>query len=540
MEEEVGDRVNKKWMYVGLSVLLLGGMIVAMIFKNKPHSDLESILGSSNYGVSADHPEAVRIGMETLEKGGNAVDAAIAVSYALGVLEPFASGVGGGGLMVVYPNGNNQSPTVFDYKETAGSAPSSPKGIGVPGFVRGMEQVHKKFGTQKIEELIQPSIALCEEGFETRALFTRRLTDASYRLNSSQMPHLFPSGRPIQPGELLKQKELATTLKKIQKGGASAFYNQEIGRHVASVAPGLQVGDITRYTAIETKPIRAKIGDYEILTVDSPGGGPMLIQYLLMAKDLKKKELFSSESLQTLGAIQGQIDEVRRKYIGDPRFVHVPTETITSKEYLSPLIQKIRSGDFDGNDADSDLEDDDNTTHFVIVDKNGMMVSCTNTLSNFFGSGVFIDGFFLNNKLTAFSGFRNSPNSYAPGKRSITFTAPTIFTKNGKPILGIGASGGSRITFMLSQVIIRHLFYNEPLQQAITQPRFFVKNNVVYVEKEPSAQVKADLINEGYHVEVKPAGVFYGGVQAIQVDPETKQLTGGYDFRRDGTFKGSE
>lgn len=530
--------MKKKWMYAALSAILLGSMVVAMLCSKRSNS--EDTLGNYSYGVSADHPEAVRIGMETLEKGGNAVDAAIAVSYALGVVEPFASGIGGGGLMVVYPNQKDRPPTVFDYKETAGAVPHLTKGIGVPGFVSGMEQAHARFGTQKLEHLIEPSIALCEEGFEIKELFTRRLTDATYRLNASQMPHLFPGGRPIQPGELLRQKELATTLKEIQKGGKSAFYSQKIARHLASVSPGLQVGDISRYTSIEAKPIHARVGDYEMLTVDSPGGGPMLIQYLLMAKDLMKNELLSADSLQTMGAIQGQIDVIRRKYIGDPRFVTVPTETIISKEFLSPLIQKIQSKVFDENKEDPVIEDDDNTTHFVIVDKNGMMVSCTNTLSNFFGSGVFVDGFFLNNKLTAFSGFRNSPNCYAPGKRSITFTAPTIFTKNGKPILGIGASGGSRITFMLSQVIIRHLFYKEPLQQAITQSRVFVKNNVVYTEKELSPHIKATLVNEGYHVEVKPAGVFYGGVQAIQVDQESSRLVGGYDFRRDGTFKGSE
>lgn len=534
--------MNKKLIYVALSVSLLGGMVYAMVYKNKKVDvDLENASGKYSYGVSADHPEAVRVGMEILEMGGNAVDAAIAVGYALGVVEPFGSGIGGGGLMVVHPNQQKKSPTVFDYKETAPIAGSiSSKGIGVPGFVRGMELAHKEFGRISMHKLIQPSIKLCEEGFEARDLLTRRLADASYRLQSSQMPHLFPNGKPIQPKERLIQQELASTLKKIQEGGSDAFYEGMISQDVAKASRGLQVRDIAQYNAIETKPIKTKIGNYEMITVAPPGGGPMLMQFLLMAEALQKKDPMSSESIQTMGAIQGQVDELRKKYIGDPRFVNVPVGYITSKKFLAPYIQNVESGYFYMKERDFEEDSDDNTTHFVVVDKHGMMVSCTNTLSNFFGSGVFVDGFFLNNKLTAFSVLRNAPNSVQPGKRSISYTAPTIFSKNNQPVLGIGASGGSRITFMLSEVIIRHLFYNEPLQSAITQPRFFVKNKVVYVEEELPAKVCRDLQSRGYRIEIKPPGVFYGGVQAIRVDPEKNVLEGGYDFRRDGTFKGSE
>ena len=149
-----------------------------------------------------------------------------------------------------------------------------------------------------------------------------------------------------------------------------------------------------------------------------------------------------------------------------------------------------------------------------------------------------MDGFFLNSKLTSFSHLHHSPNRPQPGKRPITFTAPTIFTRDHHPVLGIGSSGGCRITFILAEVIIRHLFHRQALQQAISHPRFYVKDRVVYTENELPQSVGDGLRNRGYRVQIKPAGVFYGGVQAIGVDPKTGKLDGGYDFRRGGVFCG--
>ncbi|SDZ16662.1 gamma-glutamyltransferase [Thermoactinomyces sp. DSM 45892] len=543
--------MNNRAFHIVLSSIIIGGLIISYFSqKDTQQTDLEhspTTSKASKYGVAAAHPEAVNVGMRVLEQGGNAVDAAIAVSYALGVVEPFGSGIGGGGTMLIHPNNTKKSPTIIDYRETSPHEGETPTdGIGVPGLVKGMELSHSKFGSMPLEKLIQPSIELAEKGFEATTLLSNRLRDAQHRLNVAKLPHLFPNGSHIQPKQLIQQKELATTLKLIQQKGSSAFYGGSIAQSISQASKGITLSDLTQYQADEKKPLKIKYQGYEMLTSPPAGGGIMLAQSLLMSEEtnVQKSPDLSSNQIHLLGEIQKRVNTSRAKFLGDPKYSSIPMSDMTDKKYMMDLIQDINPNHLTTSyksivDSLADKEEHDNTTHFVIVDKSGMMVSSTNTLSNFFGSGIYTHGFFLNNQLKNFSINKASPNRGTPGKRPLSYTAPTIFAKDGHPVIGIGSAGGKRITPVLTEVIIRLIQYKQPIQQAINQPRFLVEGNQIYVEQPLPADIQSALRQKGYTIRVKPPGLFYGGVQGIQIDHSKNTIEGGFDARRDGAFRAS-
>ncbi|TCP66067.1 gamma-glutamyltransferase [Baia soyae] len=544
--------MNNRTFHIILSTIIIGGLITSYFFQknSSQKADLEhspTNEKSSKYGVAAAHPEAVNAGMKVLEQGGNAVDAAIAVSYALGVVEPFGSGIGGGGTMLVHPNSTKKSPTIIDYREISPHEGETPAdGIGVPGFVRGMELSHSQFGSMPMEKLIQPSIELAEKGFEATTILSNRLRDAQHRLNVAKLPHFFPNRTPVQSKQLIQQEELATTLKLIQQKGSSAFYSGDIAQSISQASKGVTLSDLTQYQADTKKPLKVKYQGYEMLTSPPAGGGIMLAQSLLMSEDVnvQKSSDLSADQIHLLGEIQKRVNTSRAKFLGDPKYSSIPMGDMTDKKYMMDLIQDINPNRLTTSyksivDSLADQEEHDNTTHFVIVDKSGMMVSSTNTLSNFFGSGVYTHGFFLNNQLKNFSINKASPNRGTPGKRPLSYTAPTIFAKDGQPVIGIGSAGGKRITPILTEVITRLIQYKQPMQQAIDQPRFLVEGNRIYVEQPLPEDVQNTLHQKGYTVRVKPPGLFYGGVQGIQVNHSKNTIEGGFDARRDGAFRAS-
>lgn len=540
-------------MHILLSSLVVVGMIFALIYKGNEYDSEafeKTIPAHKNYkyGVAAAHPEAVNVGMKVLEQGGNAVDAAIAVGYALGVVEPFGSGIGGGGTMLIHPYSKKQEPIVIDYRETApytGVIPAN--GVGVPGFVKGMEMAHKEYGSLPLKQLIQPSVELAEKGFEVTPLLSGRLRDAQYRMNVKAMPHLYPGGKPIQAKKLLQQKQLATTLKAIQTNGARAFYDGVIARDIEKVSQGVKRSDLKRYQAAKKEPLKIKYNDYGMVTTPPPSGGLMLAESLFIADqvDVEKTKDMSADFIHLLGEAEKRVQAARMKNIGDPNFINVPSENMLDKEYTKKISADINREKISLQykqvvDSLADQEDHDNTTHFVVVDKEGMMVSVTNTLSNFFGSGIYVDGFFLNNQLKNFSILAGSPNRAQLGKKPVSYTAPTIFTKNDRPVLGIGSAGGKRITPVLTEVILRVLEYDMPIQTAINQPRFIVEGNVIYVEKPLPPEVESVLKQKGYSIQLKTSSLFYGGVQGIRVNRSKNTIEGGFDSRRDGAFRFSD
>ncbi|MEH7607989.1 gamma-glutamyltransferase [Priestia megaterium] len=547
--------MKRKWMYslIFLAVLLVGGYAVVQQFNsetdnklykkiNKFESSKEINHSSGGYGVSSSNPIAVEVGMDVLEEGGNAVDAAIAVSYALGVVESYGSGIGGGGGMLILPGNQSDKPTFFDYRETSPSSNSrSEEGIGVPGFVKGMETIHEKYGSKKMAQLIDPAIKLASDGFPVGQQLSERLKGAQYRLSEDEIPNFFPGNKPIEEGEKLKQPELAETLELIKKKGSDVFYNGKLAEKIAEEVPGIQKTDLEKYSVEEREPVHGEFAGYDVISAPPPFAGITLIQSLQMAEmlNIQKTEQDTALFTHVTSEITNRANSDRVAHIGDPAFSDIDDEALTTKEYSRKLAQDLSLNKLSDKyklKGDELEEEHISTTHFVVTDKEGTVVSVTNTLSNFFGSGENVEGFFLNNNLNNFNNVKTSLNYYEPDKRSRTFTAPTILKKDDE-VIGIGTPGGSRIPMMLTEVLVRHLLFKDSLQDAIDAPRFSIENNHLYTEFQYPTSVREELEGMGYDVKEKSSAIYYGGIQAIVIDQKNNRIYGAADPRRQGTWK---
>ncbi|WP_221564566.1 gamma-glutamyltransferase [Alkalihalobacillus sp. TS-13] len=487
---------------------------------------------NSQYGVSAAHPLAVDSGMAVLEKGGNAVDAAIAVSFVLAVVEPYASGIGGGGTMLICPHDSNK-PISFDYREMAPlSGWMAPEKIGVPGFVKGMEKIFQEYGTLDWSYLLSFAVDYAEQGFPVSPQLYQQLNQAVH-LPIDKLDHFYFMRKPVSIGKRVVQVELSKTLKKIQEQGSKAFYTGEIAQKICDLACGIELGDLQKYTVIKRDAVYGNFADYKVWSSPPPLSGIMLIHTLKVAESLyiSKYNDDDIEFIDVLGKIINHCDIERKKYLGDPAFIKISQDDLLSEKYIQQLMDKINSLNL--NKKMSLCQDHNNTTHFSLVDKEGTMVSTTNTISEYFGSGLYIDGFFLNNQLRNFSDEPNSPNGPFPGKRPISTISPTILTKDDNPVLAIGASGGGRIPTMLTKIIIRIIENNQNIQDAVSAPRFFVDNNTIYLEEPITPAKEEELKNKGYQVKVYQNHMYYAGVHAILRDFQGN-LSGAADPRRGG------
>ncbi|MCP3031553.1 gamma-glutamyltransferase [Halobacillus sp. A1] len=498
-----------------------------------------------SYGVTSDSTMATEVGMKVLEQGGNAVDAAIAVSFVLGVGEPYGSGIGGGGTMLIHPEkGSDESPIVYDYREVAPESEDVPEsGTGVPGFVQGMYDVHDDLGTVDMEQLIEPSINVASNGVTVSETLHNRLSDAQYRMPN--LDHMYPDGEPIEAGEILKQQQLADTLRSIKDEGPDAFYKGHLADEITDSENKISNDDLQSYKVEVSEPIEGQFGDYDVLAPPPPSGGIMLLQSLEMAdkvqiEDTKDKPI---DFAMMMGMINGVSYKDRLEKIGDPGFTDVPTKEMLSEDYIKELTSDIKGSDLSDEyrsnlDSDADLEDHENTTHFVVVDKDGMMVSATNTLSNFFGSGEYVEGFFLNNQLKNFSNNKNSPNKPEPGKRPFSYTTPAILAKNDNPVIGIGASGGRRITSVVAQQLVRTVKFNEPIQAAVEEPRTFLELDEDTLQAENDYVLLEDPEEDsGVDVQYSDRTSYFGSVQGLVIDYENDNIHGASDPRRQGSWE---
>ncbi|RNA67749.1 gamma-glutamyltransferase [Alteribacter keqinensis] len=491
-----------------------------------------------NYGVSAAHPAAVEAGMEVLENGGNAVDAAIAVSYALGVVEPFGSGIGGGGKMLILPP-EEEDPVVYDYRAAAPYDDEwGDKITGVPGFVEGLNRVHNDYGLMPFEHLISPAIDLAEDGFRVDYLLWERLEAASYRLPVEELSHFYPRGEAIKPGRNLKQPELAETLTKIQAHGAHAFNRDQFGEMINNAVPYLDGSDLDEYEVELTEPVVGELKEGTIYSADPPHAGVSLVQSLLLAEEMNIEETKGDEEeyVHLMSEISKVTKRDRIANIGDES--DSLKEELTSENHIEELADEISSDEPSpdiGTEEESGDDEKTDTTHFVVVDQDGMVVSTTNTLSNFFGSGEYTDGFFLNNSIQQFSEFESSPNSYEPGKRSRSLTAPSIYVDDER-VVGIGSPGGNRVPSVMAQVLTRHLYFDEPWEDAVNAKRFYGESDILYVEEDFDESVLGALRDRGYEPETRNLSVFFGGIQALDFNMEDGSIVGIADFRRDGLW----
>jgi gamma-glutamyltranspeptidase / glutathione hydrolase len=492
-------------------------------------------------GVSASHPSAVEVGMEVLAGGGNAVDAAIAVAYTLGVVEPFGSGIGGGGaLLVVEPHG--APARSYDYREVApadGEAPASD--IGVPGFVAGMAHVHDRHGSMDLEDLIEFAARYAEDGFEVDPYLTERLEEAAFRMPIHLLPRFFPDGVAVQPGATLRQPEYAEALRLIQSEGPEAMYGGEIGQRIVDAVDGIELEDLRTYEVIEVVPAVGEFAGYELLGGGAPVASPAVVQLLQIAeaRGIADLEPDSADAIHVLAQAWRQANAQRVDAIGDPSVEDVDLLALLAPQVSEAYAAAIPDDGFAPVEVDDEaisLETD--TTHVVVVDRDGVMVSMTNTLSNFFGSGLPVSGFFMNDQLKNFAPNPDSINHVAPLKRPRSFIAPMVVLQDGQPVLGIGSPGGRRIPNIVAQVLTRWAAHGQAIDDAVLAPRFHLEGDLLEMEQAPGNAVVDDLGRRGYEVTTfVPTTEYYGAVQVLEVDWEEGTIRGVDEIRRQGTWE---
>ncbi len=525
--------------------------------------------------VSAAHPLAANIGLEVLKKGGNAIDAAIATSFALGVVEPANSGIGGGGFAIVYVAKEKKS-YVVDFREVA-PAKATPdmykldekgkvvnnasitgyKAVAVPGHVRGMEMMLQKFGTMKWADLIRPSIEQAEAGLTVPSVLNRALIDELGRVSAAPskdwfLKAFYKDGLPPEIGDKVKNPELAGTLKKIAAGGADVFYTGEIADAIARefAKPGadgwITKEDLAKYKPILREPVQGDYRGYTFVTLPPPSsGGVTMLEMLnvLSGYDVAKMGAGSADFLQAAIETQKLAFADRAQYMADPDFVKVPLAGLSSKAFAEERrnlidLQKARD---DIKAGEPGKYESGNTTSFSIIDKEGNMVTITQTINYFLGAVVVPEGtgILMNDEMDDFSPNPKSVNCPEPGKRPLSSMSPTIVLKDGKPFMTLGSPGATRILTAITNTVMNVVDFKMDMQAAIDAPRFHNTNSPkTVVESRLSPEILKNLEARGQKFEVKgPMDLYFGGVHAIMIMPDGK-LHGGADPRRDGVAVG--
>ena len=487
-----------------------------------------------NYAVSCSNPYATAIGMQVLENGGNAVDATIAVCFALGVLEPYASGIGGGGGMLIYDPSTGTS-TFLDYRDAAGADISGSLGkTGVPGFVLGMETAYKKYGGQmEWGSLIQPSIEYAENGFTISASFARHLQISHNKLSSKRNPQFYNGSVLLKEGEVVRQAALAETYRLIQRYGSSVYYHGAIAEHIsAALNNKLTQQDFDAYQVCERVPVEGTYMGSKVVSAPAPFSGTTLIEMLEIAEQVQLGTY--EEDVGRYASLMASISSLtlkdRMRGIVDPAYHPVKTNLLT-EEHIADLVEKVKSGNSEYMEPDDEHE---STTHISVIDSNGMMVSVTNTLSDFFGLGVYVDGFFLNNTISTSAEDPSARNYCVRGQRPRSFAMPTfIFGEDGSQI-ALGSSGGNRIPQAVCQIILRY-FKGETLQEACDKPRLVMNGYLYWMEDSSYIDPQATLSRMGFSKMGFSSREYFGAFNAVGVKGDGTAF-GASDQRRYGSI----
>jgi len=516
---------------------------------------------------------ATDVGVQILNAGGNAVDAAVAVAFAEAVTWPEAGNIGGGGFMMIHPN-DHRAPVMIDYRETA---PSSAKpnlfadGVeihhartaGVPGTVRGLELAHRKYGKLAWEKLVRPAVTLAR-GFQIDDGLAKRLNTIvkDKKQGNAEFTAIFGKAIPWQAGDELKQPDLAATLKRIADGGADEFYTGDTAKLIAAemkASDGLvSLPDLQAYKAVERKVLRLAYRGHELLLPPPPSSGGITLGLMLMMLepyDLKKSAWSSTETVHLCAEAMRRAYCERARFLGDPDFVTLPEELFT-KAHAKKLF-----ANFDPNKATPsaslapELEVRDggpSTTHFSIIDAAGMCVSNTYTLENTFGCRVVVRGagFILNNEMTDFNQkpgvtttaglIGTAANVIAPGKRMLSSMTPVIVLKDGKPVIITGSPGGRTIINTVLTVLVNRIDYGTDGRSAVDAPRLHMQwyPDRIALEKRPNlAALTKALEDRGHTVR---SGQKQGDAHSIFIDLGTGVRTGVADTRLSGSAGGED
>ncbi|MDD4977454.1 MAG: gamma-glutamyltransferase [Gallionella sp.] len=461
--------------------------------------------------VSAQHL-ATQVGVDVLKAGGNAVDAAVAVGYALAVVYPAAGNLGGGGFMTLQMADGRKS--FLDFREQAplaahanmyldsagkvipGASTLGYLAVGVPGTVSGLEMARSRYGSLSRARLISPAIRLASKGFVLRAGDITMLHTATeaFRNDAASAAIFLKQGQPYQVGDTLRQLDLAHTLRLIRDHGAAGFYQGEVAQSLVAASKAGQgiitQADLDGYRAKFRQPVECSYRGYGIVSAPPPSsGGVTLCEMLniLEAYPLAELGYRSAQSMQYQIEAMRHAYVDRNSYLGDPDFVSNPVENLLDKDYAARIREQIspqQAGDSHALKPGVAPHEGSNTTHYSIVDRWGNAVAVTYTLNDWFGAKVTAagTGVLLNNEMDDFTSkvgvpnqfglMQGAANSIAPGKRPLSSMSPTIVTQNGKPMLVLGTPGGSRIITVVLLTILNVIDYGMDVQQAVDAPRF--------------------------------------------------------------------
>ena len=528
---------------------------------------------AKNAMATASKYEVSQVGAEIMSKGGNAVDAAVAMGFALGVCEPFTSGLGGGGLATIHTETGEDF--FIDFREVApaaatldlyldaegksnGNTMTGGLASGVPGEVAGMLYLLENYGTMTRQEVMEPAIRIATEGFAVSQYCANAISDAyetALEFPEMQKVYWTEEGLPYETGDVIVNPDLAKALQKIADEGKDGFYKGEIAQAVVDTLAKydgvMTLEDLAAYEVQVRTPVTSTYRGYKVISSPPPSsGGTHLIEILNILEnyDVASLEVNSAEYIHLLAEAFKLSYADRAEYMADTAFADVPLDGLTSKEYAAEraaLIDDAQAQEFFA--GDPTIYEHTDTTHYSVADAKGNCVAITKTINYYFGSGVMVDGygFMMNNQMDDFSTNPESVNKIEPGKKPLSSMSPTVLlNEDGSPFMVLGTPGGARIFASVAQIITRVIDHNIPLHDAISIPKIWNNggaNNLQYetplkgYEKYAVTDETIAKLEEMGHGEITTAAS--GAVQAIQFMADGS-LYGTADPRQDGKAVG--
>lgn len=560
------------------ATLLACGLTLSIVLHPAAATAKTPLATGSGGAVATISEQASQSAMAILNKGGNAVDAAVAAAATLGVTDPFSCGIGGGGFMLIYLAKDKRVISI-DHRETApagftpqaflengkpidfDTAVASGASVGVPGTVRGWHEALERYGTMRFSQVLAPAIEVADKGYTVTEIFSHLTAknERKFQLYAPTSALYLRNGKAVQPGTLIRNPGMAKAYREIAEGGVKAFYEGPLARAIVDavnkppLAPGksarpgrMTMADLANYEARIRQPLRSTYRGYEIVGMPLPSSGGATVAEalnILEGYDLKKLPRAQAEHLYIEASRLAFAD--RNAYLADPEYIDAPVAGILSKEYAAQrrkligaqAARTVAAGDPYGYQRDLSVPlrreavspqsaklqlENAHTTHLTVSDKDGNVVSYTFTIESWGGSGIVVPGygFLLNNELTDFDFSGPHPNVPEAGKRPRSSMAPTIALKDGKPAFTIGSPGGSTIITTVLQTIFNYIDLGMPMDQAVNAPRISERNGEA-TSIEPgfagSGQARA-LERLGHRWEAEPEEI--GAANALVFNPD--------------------
>ncbi len=555
------------------ATLLACGLTLSIVLHPAAATAKTPLATGTGGAVATISEQASQSAMAILNKGGNAVDAAVAAAATLGVTDPFSCGIGGGGFMLIYLAKDKRVISI-DHRETApagftpqaflengkpvdfDTAVASGASVGVPGTVRGWHEALERYGTMRFSQVLAPAIEVADKGYTVTEIFSHLTAqnERKFQLYGPTSALYLRNGKAVQPGALIRNPGMARAYREIAEGGVKAFYEGPLARAIVDavnkppLAPGksarpgkMTMADLANYEARIRQPLRSTYRGYEIVGMPLPSSGGATVAEalnILEGYDLNKLPRAQAEHLYIEASRLAFAD--RNAYLADPEYIDAPVAGILSKEYAAQrrkligarAARNVAAGDPYGYQRDLSVPlrpqsaklqlENAHTTHLTVSDKDGNVVSYTFTIESWGGSGIVVPGygFLLNNELTDFDLSGPHPNVPEAGKRPRSSMAPTIALKDGKPAFTIGSPGGSTIITTVLQTIVNYIDLGMPMDQAVNAPRISERNGEA-TSIEPgfagSGQARA-LERLGHRWEAEPEEI--GAANALVFNPD--------------------